>query len=164
VKDITIHPSFCPEGEKMITVRQLLDEKGNQVWAVEPDDAVLVALKTMSAQDIGAVLVLDAGVLVGIFSERDYARKVVQTEKANLDMAVKEFMTQLVYYVRPDQTLDECMALMTSKHIRHLPVLAQGKLIGVISIGDVVKEIISDKESMIRGLENYITGRDYVIS
>ena len=90
--------------------------------------------------------------------------RLSRLKKRTWKCAVNEFMTQLVYYVRPDQTLDECMALMTTKHIRHLPVLAQGKLIGVISIGDVVKEIISDKESMIRGLENYITGRDYIIS
>ncbi|MCL4562982.1 MAG: CBS domain-containing protein [Chloroflexi bacterium] len=146
----------------MITVRQLLAEKGNQVWAVSPDSTLLEALKEMESKDVGALLVIESGKLVGIFSERDFARKVSESRQLSLDTPVKDIMTPLVYYVRPEQTLEECMGVMTAKRIRHLPVMSEQGLSGVISIGDVVKEIISDQESMIRGLENYIVGREYI--
>jgi CBS domain-containing protein len=146
----------------MVTVRHLLQEKGNQVWNVSPKATILEALRLMEDKDIGAVPVMDNGKLVGIFSERDYARQVSETERLNLDVSVDVMMTKVVYIVSSDQTIDECMNLMTEYHIRHLPVVDDAKVIGLISIGDVVKEIISDRESTIQGLENYITGREYL--
>lgn len=146
----------------MVTVRHLLQEKGTQVWSLTAKATLLEALRLMDEKDIGAVPIIDNGKLVGIFSERDYARQVAQTERLNLDVSVDVLMTKVVYVVTPDQTIDECMETMTQKHIRHLPVVEDTKVIGLISIGDVVKEIISDRESTIQGLENYITGREYL--
>lgn len=124
-----------------------------------PGGSVLDALKLMAEHDIGAVLVVEGGTLVGIFSERDYARKVTLHGKASKDTAVREIMTEKVYYVSPSQTVEESMALMTDKHIRHLPVLdTDKKVIGIVSIGDLVKEIISEQESIIKHLEAYISG------
>jgi CBS domain-containing protein len=143
----------------MKTVRELLQDKGYDIWSVGPDDSVYDALKLMADKNVGAVLVTEAGNLVGILSERDYARKVILKGKTSKDTPVREIMTEKVVYVRPDQTSDECMALMTDKRVRHLPVIENGQLIGIISIGDVVKEIISHQEFMLEQLENYITGR-----
>jgi CBS domain-containing protein len=143
----------------MKTVRQLLRAKGYDIWSVAPDDSVYDALKLMADKNVGAVLVTDAGDLVGILSERDYARKVILKGRTSRDTPVREIMTEKVVYVRPDQTTDECMALMTDKRVRHLPVIEDDRLIGIISIGDVVKAIISEQEFMIEQLENYITGR-----
>jgi CBS domain-containing protein len=142
----------------MSTVRQLLRTKPADIWTIGPEATVYDALQLMAKKDIGAVLVLEAGKLVGIFSERDYARKVVLHGKSSKSTAVGELMTRLVYYVRPDQTVEECLALMTAKHIRHLPVLNDDRLIGVVTIGDVGKEIISQQAFTIESLENYITG------
>lgn len=146
----------------MVTVRHLLKEKGSHVWSVESKSTVLEALRLMDEKEIGAVVVVDDGHLSGIFSERDYVRQVAQTERANLETTVDVFMTKVVYGVKPDQTIDECMELMTDRHIRHLPVIDGEKLVGVISIGDAVREIITDRESTIQGLENYIIGREYI--
>jgi CBS domain-containing protein len=146
----------------MVTVRHLLKDKGQQTYSVSPKASVLDALRLMYEKEIGAVLVTEENRVVGIFSERDYARQVAQTERANLDTAVEVFMTQVVYGVKLDQTIDECMGLMTQRHIRHLPVLDDDQLVGVISIGDVVKEVISDREATIQGLENYIVGHEYI--
>jgi CBS domain-containing protein len=143
----------------MTTVRDLLRVKGNEVWFIAPDAPVYEALTLMAEKDVGALLVLDGGQLVGILSERDYARKIVLKGKTSRETAVREIMTDKVVWARPGQTIEECMALMTNKHIRHLPVLEEGRLIGVISIGDVVKSIISEQEFMIEQLENYITGK-----
>jgi CBS domain-containing protein len=143
----------------MKTVRELLQAKGYDIWSVGPDDSVYDALKLMADKNVGAVLVTEAGNLVGILSERDYARKVILKGKTSKDTPVREIMTEKVVYVRPDQTSDECMAVMTDKRVRHLPVIENGQLIGIISIGDVVKEIISHQEFMLEQLENYITGR-----
>jgi CBS domain-containing protein len=143
----------------MKTVRELLQAKGYDIWSVAPDDSVYDALKLMADKNVGAVLVTEAGNLVGILSERDYARKVTLKGRTSKDTPVREIMTEKVVYVRPDQTSDECMALMTDKRVRHLPVIENGQLIGIISIGDVVKEIISHQEFMLEQLENYITGR-----
>jgi CBS domain-containing protein len=143
----------------MKTVRELLQAKGYDIWSVAPDDSVYDALKLMADKNVGAVLVTEAGNLVGILSERDYARKVILKGKTSKDTPVREIMTEKVVYVRPDQTSDECMAVMTDKRVRHLPVIENGQLIGIISIGDVVKEIISHQEFMLEQLENYITGR-----
>jgi len=142
----------------MTTVRQLLKVKGGSVYSVSPDTRIIDALRLMDEKGIGAVLVLEGPRLVGIMSERDYARKVILKGKSSQDTTVREIMTERVAYARPEQTVPECMALMTSKRIRHLPVLDDERLIGVLSIGDLVKETISEQEFIIRQLENYIHG------
>ena len=140
----------------MKTVQQLLESKRYSVVSVAPSSTVLDALQVMADKEIGAVVVIDDGHLVGIFSERDYARKVVLQNKSSKDTPVREIMTEKVVCVRPEQTIEDCMGLMTDKRIRHLPVLEQKKVIGVISIGDVVKEMLSEKEFVIKQLESYI--------
>ena len=142
----------------MKTVKDLLKGKGYDIWSVAPDDSVYDALKLMADKNVGAVLVISADCLVGILSERDYAREVIFKGKLPEDTPVEEIMTEKVLWVRPDQTVEECMALMTNKRVRHLPVFEGEQLIGVISIGDVVKAIISEQEFMIEQLEHYITG------
>jgi CBS domain-containing protein len=143
----------------MKTVSDLLQGKGHRVWSVAPETSVYQALELMADKDIGAVLVLEGGRIAGIFSERDYARKIILKGKASRETPVREIMTSNVLFIRPEQSVAECMALMTNKHIRHLPVLAGDELIGMISIGDVVKAIIDEQEFMIEQLENYISGR-----
>ncbi|MFN2144251.1 MAG: CBS domain-containing protein [Anaerolineales bacterium] len=141
------------------TVRMLLDKKGSEVFTVSPETMVLDALQLMSEKGIGAVLVLeDDGYVAGIMSERDYARKVALKGKAAARTPVSEIMTEHVICVEPSQPIQECMALMTGKRIRHLPVLEGGKLVGIISIGDVVAATISDQETLIDHLESYIRG------
>ena len=140
----------------MKTVQQLLESKRQNLVSVTPSSTVLDALKVMAEKEIGAVIVIEDGHLVGIFSERDYARKVVLQGKASKDTPVREIMTEKVVCVSPDQTIEDCMGLMTDKRIRHLPVLDHKKVIGVISIGDVVKEMLSEKEFVIKQLESYI--------
>ena len=142
----------------MTTVRQILQGKESKLWTIRPDLTVFEALKIMADNNIGALLVLVDNKLVGIFTERDYARKVILQGKSSKETAVKEIMISKVIYVTPDQSVEECMALMTDKRLRHLPVLDQGELVGIISIGDVVKTIISDQEFTIQQLEKYITG------
>ena len=142
----------------MYTVRQLLEAKGGQAWSIAPEAAVYEALQLMAEKNVGAVLVMQQGNVVGIFSERDYARKVILQGRSSKTSRVGEVMTREVLYVGPDATIENCMALMTAKRTRHLPVLDNDQLIGIISIGDVVKEIISDREFTIRELEKYITG------
>jgi CBS domain-containing protein len=143
----------------MKTVGQLLQTKGGQVWTIAPEAMVYDALTLMAEKGVGALVVVEAGQVVGILSERDYARKVSLQGKSDRTTPVKEIMTARVVFVRSEQTIEDCMALMTDKRIRHLPVLAGDQLIGVISIGDVVKEVISQQEFIIAQLENYITGR-----
>ncbi|MDR3573351.1 MAG: CBS domain-containing protein [Anaerolineaceae bacterium] len=145
----------------MATVQNLLDRKGITVWSIAPGASVESALSLMSQKDIGALLVMDAGKIVGIFSERDYVRKIISNARISMATPVKEFMSHPVFYVSPQQTVDDCMSLMTAKHIRHLPVMDGEKLAGLISIGDVVKQVITEKEGTIQDLENYITGREY---
>ena len=140
----------------MKTVQQLLESKRYSVVSVAPSSTVLEALEVMAEMEIGAVVVIDNEHLVGIFSERDYARKVVLQGKASKDTPVREIMTDTVVCVRPEQTVDDCMNLMTDNRIRHLPVLEHKRVIGVISIGDVVKEMLSEKEFVIKQLESYI--------
>ncbi len=142
----------------MNTIRQLLQTKGHDLWSARPDTSVYDALHRMDEHRIGALLVLDGDDLVGIFSERDYARKVVLKGKTSRGTTIGEIMSRRVSCVRTDQTLEECMALMTDRRIRHLPVLEDETLVGVISIGDVVKAVISEQEFVISQLENYITG------
>ena len=142
----------------MYTVRHLLQSKNSRVWSVTPHATVYEALELMAAHNIGALLVLESDKIVGIFTERDYARKVILKGKTSKTATVGELMTTEVLYVNPDDTIENCMALMTDKRARHLPVIENEKLVGVVSIGDVVKAIISDREFMIRELERYITG------
>jgi CBS domain-containing protein len=140
------------------TVLGILKEKGYQVWAVPPTATVREALELMAEKRIGAVLVMDGDALVGIFSERDYARRGVLMNRGP-QTPVADLMTSPVYCVTPQQTIEECMGLMTQKYIRHLPVADGETVLGVISIGDVVKEVIADQQDLIKGLENYILGR-----
>lgn len=143
----------------MKTLRQLLSGKRQPLAAVSPKDAVLHALKVMADHDVGALLVLDGERLVGIFSERDYARKIILHGKASKDTLVKEIMSDKVLYVTLERTVSECMAIMSEKHFRHLPVLDDNQqVVGIVSIGDLVKETISEQEFIIRQLEHYITG------
>jgi CBS domain-containing protein len=144
----------------MTTVKHLLGQKAHEVWSVSPEASLLEALKLMEAHDIGVVVVIDQGEVVGIFSERDFAREVAREEKLALDTPVSKLMTSQVYYMRPDQFISECMALMTERHIRHVPVMDRDRLIGVVSIGDVVREMVEEKDVTIRSLENYILGRE----
>jgi CBS domain-containing protein len=145
----------------MATVRDLLRNKGFEVYSVEPEATVYDALTLMAEKNIGAVLVMERDKLVGILSERDYARKVVLHGKTPVDTPAREIMTERVICIPPQETVEECMALMTEKKVRHLPVLEDDQLIGVISIGDVVKSTIAQKEFIIEQLEHYITGSPY---
>ena len=146
----------------MVTVEKLLQAKPERIWTIRPEEFAYDALQIMADNDIGALMVVDEeGGLVGVFSERDYARKVILKGKSSRVTSVGELMTQAVYYVGLQQTIDECMALMTEKRIRHLPVIEEGRLIGVVTIGDVVKMIISEQEVTIKDLETYITGTSY---
>ena len=142
----------------MAMVKHLLQRKGPEVWSIAPEAMVYEALQLMADKNVGALLVVEAGQLMGILSERDYARKVILLNKSSMTATVREIMTSKVFYVSPESSIEECMAVMTDKHIRHLPVLENDQLVGVISIGDVVKEIISDREFMIEQLQNYIVG------
>ncbi|WP_043097262.1 CBS domain-containing protein [Kallotenue papyrolyticum] len=141
----------------MKTLNLLLQKKGRQVWSVTPDATVFDALRLMADKGIGAVLVMDGERVVGILSERDYARKVALEGRASRETPVREIMTPRVVYARADQTVEEAMAIMTEKRVRHLPVFQGDQLVGIVSIGDLVKEIISDQQFMIDQLINYIT-------
>ena len=142
----------------MISIRQLLERKGSEVWSTSPNSSVYEALQLLAEKDVGALLVLQDGELVGIVSERDYARKVVLHGMTSMKTPVKEIMTEEVITVGPGSTVEEAMALMTDKHIRHLPVVEGESILGVVSIGDLVKAIIADQEFTIGQLENYISG------
>jgi CBS domain-containing protein len=142
----------------MQIIDQLLAVKGKDIWSIAPHAAAFEALQIMAKKDVGALLVIDKGRLVGIFSERDYARKVILKGKSSKETSVGELMTREVFYINPQDTLQECMALMTAKHIRHMPVLKNDQLVGVVTLGDVVKQIISDQKFVIRELEKYISG------
>ena len=143
----------------MATVSSILEKKGKKVFSVTPQTPIIGALKLMEEKQIGAVLVMEDDCVQGIFSERDYARRGVL--KGNPESTpVSEVMTDKVYYVKPDQSVEACMAQMSDKHIRHLPVVDNDKVVGVISIGDVVTSLLSDRESLIKGLENFILGEE----
>jgi CBS domain-containing protein len=142
----------------MKSVAQLLKVKGTRVHSIAPGASVLDCLKLFADQRIGAALVMEGDRLVGIFTERDYARKVALQGKSSKDLKVQEVMTADVLWVGPDRTNEECMALMTEKRIRHLPVMEGGKVIGIISIGDLVKDIIAEQQFVISQLEHYIMG------
>ena len=143
----------------MATVESILKIKGKEVFSISQDATILDALKLMADKDVGAVLVMEGEKLLGIFTERDYARRI--SLKGNNDSTpIKEIMTKQVYCVTPEQTAEACMAQMVDKHFRHLPVIKDGKVVGVISINDVVKTVVSNKEALIAGLENYLIGMD----
>ena len=143
----------------MTSIRQLLKEKGHDVWSTSPTTSVYDALLLMAEKNIGALLVLRDREPVGIVSERDYARKVVLRGKISVNTSVEDIMTEEVISIGPQITIKEAMALMTEKHVRHLPVIEGSEIIGLISIGDLVKSIITDQEFMISQLEKYIYGK-----
>jgi len=143
----------------MTTVAEILRSKSNAlVFHVSPSDTVLDALRLMAEQGIGAVVVLEGEKLAGIFTERDYARKVALLRRSSGDTPVSDIMTRAVRYVHPTQTAEECMALMTESRLRHLPVLDDGRIVGLVSIGDLVKHVISQQQFVIAQMEQYITG------
>jgi len=140
----------------MVTVKELLQIKGSQVWTISPEESLRSALERMSEKNVGALVVVDGDAVVGIFSERDYATGVVEEKNFTLEMPVSRFMSSPVYAVAQNDSVDECIALMTQKRFRHLPVMEGGHLIGLISIGDLVKQDLSEMEKKIRDLEDYI--------
>ena len=142
----------------MTTIAQLLKTKGHEIWSVKPTDTVFDAITAMASKGVGALLVMEGEQLAGIFSERDYARKIVLEGKSSRDTTVADIMTHDVVHARPDQSIEECMSMMTERHFRHLPVLDEGKVTGVISIGDLVKVIIVEQKELIKQLEQYISG------
>ena len=142
----------------MKRVRDILKIKGRDVWSIGPGASVYDAMKLMADKGIGALLVMEGEKLVGIISERDYARKVILQGRSSRTTEVREIMTSRVAYADPEQNIEECMALMTEKRIRHLPVMEEGQVNGVISIGDLVKSIIAEQKFIIEQLERYISG------
>ncbi len=142
----------------MTTVKQILDTKGYAVWSIRPQESVFTAIQQMAEKEVGALVVLEDDALVGIISERDYARKVILKGRSSYETTVRDIMTPHVICARLDQSIEECMTIVTERRIRHLPVLDSGRLIGIISIGDLVKTIIAEQQFMIEQLEHYISG------
>jgi len=141
----------------MASVKQLLQGKGHDVWSIGPEVSVYDAIVEMAKKEVGALAVVEGESLVGVMSERDYARKVVLQGRSSRDTKVRDIMTTRVAYARPDQSVEDCMAVMTEKRIRHLPVMDGDKLLGMISIGDLVKAIIEEQQHVIEQLEQYIS-------
>ncbi|CAN5305484.1 CBS domain-containing protein [soil metagenome] len=142
----------------MGTVRNLLEKKGYTVYSVSPDSSVYDALEDLEEKNLGGLVVVENDKLIGVFTERDYARKVILKGRSSRETRVSDIMTNRPIYVNPDNTIEDCMQLMNNKHIRHLPVMENNKLIGVISISDIIDHIISEKDFIIENLEQYITG------
>jgi CBS domain-containing protein len=143
----------------MKTVKDILRAKGSKVYSISPDATVYEALNRMAEKNVGSMLVFEGKVLVGMISERDYSRKTILKGRLSKDTAVREIMTTSVVSVHPDDDIEACMELFTDKRVRHLPVIEKGKVVGIVSIGDVVKSIIDYKEFIIEELENYIKGK-----
>lgn len=141
-----------------LTVRQLLDRKSAGIYSIRPEASVLEALELMAREDISAVLITEGDALKGIFTERDYARKVTLRGRNSRDTVVRELMTSQLITITPEHSIDDCMGIMTERRVRHLPVLQNGKVAGVISIGDVVKAVIAEHEATIQQLAGYISG------
>jgi CBS domain-containing protein len=149
----------CGPGRTPVTtVRQLLDQKGRKVWSISPDATVFDAVAKMAEKDIGSLIVMDGDEIVGMITERHYARNVVLKGKTSPATPIRDIMEKHVVVAQPEQSIEQCMAIMTEKHIRHLPVVEGEKLIGIISIGDLVKSIIGDQQFTIGQLEHYIHG------
>ena len=142
----------------MKTVRDILKSKGTDIWSVKPDDTVFDSLQLMADKGIGSLLVMEGDKLVGIVTERDYARKIILDGKSSKGSIVAEVMTKRVLWVAPERTVQECMALMTDKRARHLPVLEDERVVGVVSIGDLVKAVMSEQQVLIEQLQHYIAG------
>lgn len=140
----------------MSTARDILIRKGNEIWAIEPQESILQAIEKMATKEVGALLVMQTDKLVGIITERDYARKVALEGRSSRDSAVRDIMSKNVLCARPEQTVQECMALMSDKRARHLPVVEKNKVIGLISIGDLVMSIINEQQHEIESLQYYI--------
>jgi CBS domain-containing protein len=159
IQGVIIFSLICPEAKIMTTAAQILSGKANRAtFSTAPTASVFDAVAQMAEKNVGALVVRDGEAVVGLVSERDYARKVVLMARSSRETQVREIMSSPVMYVRPTQTVEECMALMTDKRLRHLPVMDGGKLLGVISIGDLVKQVITDQKFMIQQLEQYISG------
>jgi CBS domain-containing protein len=142
----------------MTTIRQLLDKKGHEVFSVGPEETVYDSIKKMADKNVGSLVVMEGNKLVGIITERHYARNVVLKGRASPTTPVRDIMETNVVFARPDQTVEECMAIMTEKVVRHLPVIEQGNVVGMISIGDLVKDIIGDQKFVIEQLVHFISG------
>lgn len=142
----------------MTTIENILNKKGDDIWSISPEASVFEALEVMADKNVSGLLILEKGNLVGIFTERDYARKLILKGKFSKETKVGELMTRNVLYVETKNTVEDCMQLMSDKRIRHLPVFENGQLKGIVTIGDIVKHIISEQQSTIDQLENYISG------
>jgi len=142
----------------MTNVGNLLTSKGREIWSIAPDKSIFDALEMMADKNVSGLLVLESGKLVGIFTERDYARKLILKGKSSKNTKVSDLMTKNILYVGSKNTIEDCMKLMTGKRVRHLPVIDTGRLIGIVTIGDLVKQIISEQQTTIHQLENYISG------
>jgi CBS domain-containing protein len=156
--DRRVPARFDFEGRRMATIRQLLDKKGHEVFSVRPDETVYDSIKNMADKNVGSLAVMDGDKLVGVITERHYARNVVLKGRASPKTPVRDIMETNVIFARPDQSVEDCMAIMTEKAVRHLPVIEQGKVVGMISIGDLVKETISDQTFVIDQLVHFIHG------
>jgi len=141
------------------TIRDILKKKGHEVWSITPESTVYRAIEVMADKHVGALVVIDGDKVVGIISERDYARRVILSGRSSKETRVEEIMASPVIFVEPNHAVDECMRIMTNNHIRHLPVIQQERVIGIVSIGDLVNWIISAQDHTIRLLENYVTGK-----
>ncbi|MCW8929931.1 MAG: CBS domain-containing protein [Gammaproteobacteria bacterium] len=145
----------------MITVGELLDKKGHGIWSVALDDSVFDAIRLMDEKGVGALAVVKEGALVGMISERDYARQVILKGRSSKETKVREIMSSQVYYTFPSQSVEDCMVVMSERRIRHLPVLKGDELVGMVSIGDLIKDIIAEQKFIIEQLEHYIAGDEY---
>ena len=142
----------------MTTVGNLLTSKSSEIWSIAPDNSVFEALEMMAEKNVSGLLILENDKLIGIFTERDYARKLILKGRSSKNTKVLEMMTKDILYVKTQNTIEDCMTLMTAKRIRHLPVIDSNRLIGIVTIGDLVKQIISEQQTTIHQLENYISG------